>query len=85
MNEELLYKDCVIEHLIAQNFISPDPKERVSAAYGVSYYVINKNSMITFQFVEKTGQVFIPRSRIRILADLYKFNAEIIFIDCTPP
>jgi hypothetical protein len=86
MNDDLLNAECVIQHLHDQDFILLHDKRWVFSDNNmieVQFPIKNKSAVITLQFVKITGQYFIPRTRIRILACLYEFDADTIYLRCT--
>lgn len=84
MNNDLLDAECVIQQLRTQNVILLKDRRLLSDSESVEvqFDVRNKTAVITVQFVKRTGQYFVPCTRIRILACKYGIKADIIYQMC---
>jgi hypothetical protein len=86
MNGDLLYADCVIDHLISLSVIKIRVWRDSNPAdhdYEITFDNPKKNTIeITLQINIRAGQFYTNRSRINILSRLYHFNPEPILTGC---
>ena len=88
MTDDLLDADCVIVHLenlgIIQNLDWKNPQSAFikSSEYPVFFENQKSNGDIRLQIIIRSGNHYVSRSIVKILARRHRFNAETILSKC---